>query len=265
MTPVVTRLPEPGAGARWEETEVGEHRLRSRAWRSGGADRPEDVVVLVHGLVVSSSYHVPLACHLARQHEVHALDLPGFGRSSRPEVMLDTRALGLVLGGWLDANGLRGATLVANSYGCQVVTETLLARPDLAGRLVLLGPTIDRHGRRLDEQLRRWRLEQKTQSLQLQRVIAADYVRAGLRRALATFRHAMADAIEDRLPFLDLPTLVLRGTRDPIVSERWAREVTDLLPDATLVQAPGATHAVNHEMPLQTARITEHFLRRTAA
>jgi 2-hydroxy-6-oxonona-2,4-dienedioate hydrolase len=216
--------------------------------------------VLVHGLVVSSRYHAPLGRHLARHRPVHAPDLPGFGLSDRPEHTLDTRQLGRSLAEWMDARGLADVALIANSYGCQIATETTLARPDLVGRLVLLGPTIDRHARRLPEQLRRWREEQKTQSPALRRILMRDYLRAGAPRAIATFRHALADRMEERLPLLDVPTLVCRGSRDPIVSQRWAAEVAELLPDGQLAVLPGATHAVNHEMPLQTARTIEYFL-----
>jgi 2-hydroxy-6-oxonona-2,4-dienedioate hydrolase len=41
-------------------------------------------VVLVHGLVVSSRYMVPLAEVLARWFDVYAPDLAGFGRSEKP-------------------------------------------------------------------------------------------------------------------------------------------------------------------------------------
>ncbi|MFA9432962.1 alpha/beta fold hydrolase [Egicoccus sp. AB-alg2] len=244
---------------RWHEVRAGRWRTASRIWQRHDTTgrRP---VVLVHGLVVSSAYHVPLAERLAGRWTVHAPDLPGFGRSERPEQALDTRGLGRALIDWMDARGLTGTALVANSYGCQVVAEALLARPDLADRLVLLGPTMDPRARRYDEQLRRWRLEQKTQSRALQRLLVRDYLTAGIPRALATFRHAMNDAIEDKLPYLDAPALVVRGTRDPIVEDRWAVEVSRLLPDARLCRLPGATHAVNHEMPLQTARVVTHFL-----
>jgi 2-hydroxy-6-oxonona-2,4-dienedioate hydrolase len=217
-------------------------------------------VVLVHGLVVSSRYHVPLGDLLGRHRPVHAPDLPGYGESDEPDGDLDTRGLGRALATWLDAEGLADVVLVGNSYGCQVVAETALVRPELANRLVLLGPTVDRRGRQLDEQLRRWRLEGKTQTGALQRILIRDYAAAGIARARATLQHALEDAIEDKLPFLDVPTLVVRGTRDPIVPQRWAEEVTDLLPDAHLAVLPGATHAVNHEQPLQTARVIERFL-----
>ena len=262
------------SGWRARSTRVGGHAVTSRQLAPAGddptrgdgppgRDRP---VVLVHGLVVSSSYHVPLGERLAqRGFEVHAPDLPGFGRSSKPDHHLDTRELGHVLASWIEACELRGATVVANSYGCQIVAEALLGRPELADRVVLLAPTMERRARHVPEQLRRWRAEQKTQSRPLQRLLVRDYLSAGIPRAIATFRHALADVIEDKLPYLRQPTLVCRGSRDPIISQSWADEVRDLLPDGHGAVLPGATHAINHEMPLQTARVIDGFLHRAAA
>ena len=125
----------PGSRWRARSTLVGGHAVASRhlappggdPMRGDGAPGSERPVVLVHGLVVSSSYHVPLGERLAeRGYEVHAPDLPGFGRSSKPEEHLDTRELGHVLASWLDACELRGVTLVGNSYGCQILAEALL-------------------------------------------------------------------------------------------------------------------------------------------
>jgi 2-hydroxy-6-oxonona-2,4-dienedioate hydrolase len=233
--------------------------LAVRDWSGQDDGRP---VVLVHGLVVSSRYHVPLGDRLARRRRVLAPDLPGFGASERPRGHPDSRALGTVLARWLDGTGVAPVALVANSYGCQIATHTALARPDLVDRLVLLGPTMDPRGRRVGEQLRRWARESRTQSSALQRILLRDYARAGPRRALATFRHALADRIEDRLPHLHVPSLVVRGTRDPIVPQRWAEEAAGLLPDGQLAVLPGATHAVNHEQPAQTARVLDRFLSR---
>jgi 2-hydroxy-6-oxonona-2,4-dienedioate hydrolase len=264
MTP--RSRPDHTAGHQRCRTELDGRGIAFRRWPpangvGGTAAEPGSApAVLVHGLVVSSRYHVPLADLLARRREVLAPDLPGFGDSDRPTGHPDTRELGTCLARWLDAEGRSGVTLVANSYGCQIVAHTVLARPDLVGRLVLLGPTMDPRGRRVGEQLRRWRLEAKTQSSALQLILARDHARAGPRRALATFRHALDDAVEEQLPYVPVPTLVVRGTRDPIVPQQWAQEATELLPHGHLRVLPGATHAVNHEQPQQTARVLERFL-----
>jgi 2-hydroxy-6-oxonona-2,4-dienedioate hydrolase len=255
----VTRPEQPPTPFRWERTTVDGVTIASRHWDLAATVTPP--IVLIHGLVVSSSYHVPLAEHLAPSFAVHAPDLPGFGRhSDRPRPALDTRQLGRALEGWLEARSLGGAVLVANSYGCQIAAEALLPRPELASSLVLLGPTMDPRARRVSSQLVRFWREQRVQSRPLKRRLARDYLAAGPVRAVATFRHALHDAIEDKLAFLDLPTLVVRGSRDPHVPLGWAREVARRLPDGHLLELPGATHALNHDMPLQTARVIEHFL-----
>jgi 2-hydroxy-6-oxonona-2,4-dienedioate hydrolase len=260
MTPTgsaSTPAGNPPAPHRLRRDRVDDLDIAVRTWPGGSDGRP---AVLVHGLVVSSRYHVPVGDRLARRRPVLAPDLPGFGASDRPSGHPDTRALGGLLARWLDAADLGPVALVANSYGCQIATHTALARPDLLDRLVLLGPTMDPRGRRVGEQLRRWARESRTQTSALQRILLRDYAKAGPRRALATFRHALADRIEDRLPHLHTPTLVVRGTRDPIVPQRWAEEAAGLLPDGQLAVLPGATHAVNHEQPAQTARVLDRFL-----
>jgi 2-hydroxy-6-oxonona-2,4-dienedioate hydrolase len=244
---------------RLRRDRVGDLELAVRTW-PGADDGPP--AVLVHGLVVSSRYHVPLGDRLAPRRPVLAPDLPGFGASDRPRGHPDTRTLGQLLARWLLVADVGPVALVANSYGCQIATHTALAHPDLVERLVLLGPTMDPRGRRVGEQLRRWARESRTQTSALQRILLRDHARAGPRRALATFRHALADRIEDRLPHLEMPALVVRGTRDPIVPQRWAEEAAERLPDGQLAVLPGATHAINHEQPAQTARVLDRFLTR---
>lgn len=43
------------------------------------------VVILVHGVVVSSSYMMPTAELLAPNYRVYAPDLPGYGKSDKPK------------------------------------------------------------------------------------------------------------------------------------------------------------------------------------
>ena len=99
--------------------------------------------MLVHGLGVSGTYMLPLAQSLASSFTVFVPDLPGCGRSQRPPEPFGISEFGAALGGWLDAAGLERPALVANSMGCQVVTELAARRPERVGPLVLVGPTVD--------------------------------------------------------------------------------------------------------------------------
>ena len=44
------------------------------------------------------------------------------------------------------------------------------------------------------------------------------------------FRYALEDRIEKKLSHVHVPSLVVRGGRDPIVPQHWAEEVARLLP-----------------------------------
>ena len=118
--------------------------------RVGGEGPP---VVLVHGYGVSGSYMLPLAQSLAPSYSVFAPDLPGYGRSQRPHIPLGIADLAAALAGWLDAAGLRCPAFVANSMGCQIVTELAVRLPRRVGPMVLIGPTVDPQRRAARHQL----------------------------------------------------------------------------------------------------------------
>jgi 2-hydroxy-6-oxonona-2,4-dienedioate hydrolase len=117
------------------------------------ADRPP--VILVHGLVISSRYMVPLARRLAPDFQVYAPDLPGFGNSAKPPFTLTLSELADALAEWMTAAGLTRAALVGNSVGCQILAEFALRHPTRADRLVLIGPTVDPAARTARQQLAR--------------------------------------------------------------------------------------------------------------
>lgn len=217
-------------------------------------------VVLVHGLGVASTYMVPTAVRLAPDYRVYAPDLPGFGHSDKPPRALDIPELADALVSWLDAVGLERAHLIGNSMGCQIIVDTAVRHPARVERAVLQGPTIDRHARTLPQQLGRTLLDVFHEHPSQPLVQTRDYAKFGLRRSLRTFQFAVRDRIEDKVPLVRAPTLVVRGARDPIVSQRWAEEVTRLLPEGRLVVIPGAPHTLNYSTPREFVRVLRPFL-----
>ena len=224
---------------------------------AGGRGEP---VVLVHGFGVSGTYMLPLAGELEDRFSVFVPDLPGYGRSEHPDAPLGVGALADALAGCLDALGLERPALVANSLGCQVVTELAAQRPDRAGPLVLIGPTIDPDRRRARRQLLAGVSDLAREPLSLVAVAAHDDAVMGLRALLATARSALADRIEDRLPLIRQPVLVVRGERDPFVSAEWAERVARSLPEARLAVVRGAPHAVHYARPDVVAGLVTAFL-----
>ena len=206
-------------------------------------------VVLVHGLVIASRYMVPTAERLAPLCNVYAPDLPGYGKSAKPARMLSLAGLADALARWMSAAGLERAHLVGNSFGCQVIAEFVLRHPRRVDRIVLQGPTVDPSARTLGRQLLRLARNSAREPKSLGFISLADYWAAGLRRARATIRMALEDRIEDKLPSIQAPTLVVRGTRDPLVPHAWAERVAQLLPRGELVEVPDLPHTINYSAP----------------
>lgn len=216
-------------------------------------------MVLVHGFVVSSRYLLPLARVLARERDVWLPDLPGFGRSPGPRAALPMPGLADALAAWLLDARLAPATLLANSMGCQVLAELGARHPRVVDRLVLVGPTVDPAARGPLREALRWLLE-SPRDLPLTPIVAADLVRARPRRALATYRHMLAHRMEDVLPRVAAPTLVVRGEHDRIASAAWVERAAALLPHGRALTVPGVGHAANFHGPEPLARAVQPFL-----
>lgn len=216
--------------------------------------------VLVHGFVISSAYMIPLAARLARTCRVYAPDLPGFGRSEGPPEALDVDALADALLATLDALGLARPAIVANSMGCQVATSLAARHPDRVGRLVLAGPTVEAGTRTVWRQTVRILRAVPHERPSLLLLHARDWLRPGPRRIWRTLRAVLADRIEDRLPRVAAPTLVVRGGSDRLVSREWAQSVAHLIPDSRFVELPGEGHALNYSAADELVAVVGPFL-----
>jgi 2-hydroxy-6-oxonona-2,4-dienedioate hydrolase len=217
-------------------------------------------IVLVHGIGVASRFMVPAAEVLAPYHRVYAPDLPGFGESDKPAHILNVVELTDALAEWTRAIGVGSAAFLGNSFGCQIVVDLAVRYPELVERAVLQGPTMDPRARTAWRQIARLLRNSRREPLSHGLISAREYPRCGFRRLMKTFHYALEDRIEEKLPHVRAPALVVRGSRDPIVPQRWAEEVASLLPEGRLAVIPGAPHTVVYDAPLELARLVLPFL-----
>ncbi len=238
---------------------VGDLRVHVRL-SADSTERSALPLVLVHGLGVSSRYMIPLAELLAAGRPVYAPDLPGFGRSEKPRRTFDVHEQAEFLASWMPAMGLSRADFLGHSLGCQVVADLAFHHPDRVLRLALAAPTIDDRGRSVPRELGRLLRDSWREPFSLTPIVIDDYVRAGFRRALRTLRYALDDRIEEKLPSLPMRTLVLRGERDPVVSQDWTERVQKLLPAGRLAVVARAAHAFQYSSPREVADLLVRFL-----
>jgi NADP-dependent 3-hydroxy acid dehydrogenase YdfG/pimeloyl-ACP methyl ester carboxylesterase len=253
------RAGQPGAKLQSRWTFVDGLRMHARV--STDPVGPDSLpLVLVHGVGVASRYFVPTAERLARHYRVYVPDLPGFGASDKPPRALGLVELADVLDHWMHAVGLDRGIILGNSVGCQIVAHLAVRHPMRAERLILVGPTMDPAARTAVRVIGRWLRNNRRERVSQIPISLSDYAAAGVGRVWRTFRYALRDRLEEQLPRIGTPTLVVRGGLDAIVSQDWAEEVTRLLPNARLVVVPGKAHTLNYNAPEDLAREVRRFV-----
>jgi 2-hydroxy-6-oxonona-2,4-dienedioate hydrolase len=228
--------------------------------RTGAQRDTAPQIICVHGVAVSSSYMAPLARQLARRFNVFAPDLPGYGRSSRPDGALDVPQLADDLAQWVRAAGAAPAVLVANSFGCQVAADLAARQPDLVTTLILIGPTLDPALRRFFHPM--WREARSVwyDHPAIVPLVLHDVIDMNFGRALRMYYHCLRDRIEDKLPHVRAPALVLRGDHDQVADQAWCERVVELLPKASLKVIPHGGHVVHYTRPTETADMITRFI-----
>lgn len=229
-------------------------------WPAARQSAGRPAVVLLHGLMVSSRYMVPLARRLSAGFPVLVPDLPGWGRSSKPRRALSVPALADALAAWLGAVGLRRPVLVANSFGCQVAVDLAARYPGHASRLVLLGPTLAPEARGLWPTAGRWALNVPLEPIGLDLLAVRDLLDMGPKRLLGSLGVMVSDRIEEKLPRVAAPTLVVRGGHDRLVPARWAARAAALLPNGQVATIPDRPHTINYNAPDAVARLVRDFV-----
>jgi 2-hydroxy-6-oxonona-2,4-dienedioate hydrolase len=237
---------------RW--TVVGGDSIHSRetadAW-----DADARGVILVHGVGATARYFDPLLRELDGRAAAAAVELPGIGGSSASRLPRDIAQQADVLAAWLRATGRHPAVLVGNSMGAQTVVELAIRHPALVERLVLIGPTMDQAARSPLRQIRRLLVDATVERPSLIALTLADTFRTRRRAVYRYFRAALDHHIEERVPLVAAPILVVRGERDVVVPRRWARTVAAAAPQGRFVEVPGAAHAAHHGRPRRIAAL----------
>jgi pimeloyl-ACP methyl ester carboxylesterase len=257
--------------------------------RSTGSD-----ILLLHGLGATRASMLSLAARLSHHHRVHAIDLPGFGSSSKP-------ARGRYSAPWfaeivfelMDELDLDRAHLVGNSMGGRIAIEMGLTRPDRVRSLGLLSPAvawIRRDFHRVVRLLRPefgflphaftrkrvsgtfWGIFNDLDAVdpELGDLIVDEFLRIyhapGARHAfLASARNIYLDdprGFYPRLASLQAPALFIWGGCDPLVPAAFSRHVAQRLPQAEQVTLEGCGHVPQVERPDETLVLLRKLIAR---
>ncbi len=235
-----------------------------------GAAKPSSPpLVLVHG-AGGTHLHWPPQVRRLEGHLVHALDLPGHGRSAGKGRTSVPEYRDVVLA-WADAVGLERFVLAGHSMGGAIAQEFALTYPErLAGIiLVATGARLRVHPKILqglqenpEETVRliaEWAYGESPSPDDL-----ALYVRRTLEiPPEVTHGDFAACNIWDRMGDIDritLPALIIAGEADKLTPPKYAQYLHEHIPNSRLVLIPKAGHMVMLEAPEVVAREISAFL-----
>jgi pimeloyl-ACP methyl ester carboxylesterase len=220
------------------------------------------VMMHLHGFGLSGRYLLPTAEALSDEFHTLVPDLPGFGRSGNAIEPLTVTELAHAAAAFLDTQGISKVTLVGNSMGCPVICEFGYSYPDRLERAILVSPAGGINNQPLPRAVRQLSHDGIREPVGLLSVAVPDYLRFGVPSTFRMFRALMQYPSLDRLLALDKPTLVVAGSRDPLMPGRARiQEVAEQVEHRVVfVVIDGAAHAINFSHPGELANVIRQFM-----
>lgn len=246
-------------------------------------------LVLIHGFLAWSFTWRKNVPALAGKFRTFALDLRGFGLSSRGTAGpygLDDQAR--LVAAFLDAQGIERAAVIGHSMGGEVALRLALLYPRRVRGLVVVAPSalVRRRPGILERALVPVPVlgPLAVRLLILNRRFAARAVREGYYRKEAATPDAVAGYLRpasvrgsartlaamlrqldfggaaDRLSAVAQPTLIVWGENDPWIPFAHAQRLAAILPNARLVSFPECGHVPPEEYPERFHEVVIPFL-----
>lgn len=254
-------------------------------YEAGNLESP--AIILVHGLGDEADTWRYILPGLSSAYHVIALDLPGFGRSDKPERSYTAVFYQEVLFDLQQTLGIERATLVGHSLGAAIVQSFALNYPAQVERLALVAGGLAARNQKLDlptlaylvpglgewlyNHLRRdaqsafktlapyyhdlSAISIEDQAFLFQRVNERVWSDGQRRAFLSTLRNlarwlpAQQRQLPESLGKLFFPTQVVWGLDDRISSIENGRWLVKIQPTAKLTEIPGAGHNLQQEKP----------------
>ena len=250
-------------------------------------ERSGSVVVLIHGYTDSARDWVPMLPYLSKRYRLILVDIRGHGRSSKPECCYTRLDFAYDIKLLLDVLGVQKADIVGHSLGSIIAQTFAEYWPERTAHVVLISST---GGSPPGGPKRPPQFDFAAEIRKLKEPIDADspfmiawwdsptpvdpdFIHrqrkdaAGipLRVWLAVLDQGLrADTafvdLQGTLPRLKAPTLLIWGSKDPIMEEDKRQSLRDALPGASVKVFEGLGHNPFWEDPRAVAQVINAFL-----
>ena len=250
-------------------------------------ERSGPPVVLIHGYTDNARDWVPMLPYLSKRDRLILVDIRGHGRSSKPECCYTRIDFAYDIKLLLDALGVQRADIVGHSLGSIIAQTFAEYWPERTAHVVLISST---GGSPPDRPKKPPQFDFAAEIRKLKEPIEADspfmiawwdsptpvdpdFIRrqrkdaAGipLRVWLAVLDQALPannlyGDLQSTLPRLKAPTLLIWGSKDPIMEEDMRQSLRNALPNAKVKIFDGLGHNPFWEDPRGVAEVVNAFL-----
>lgn len=230
-----------------------------------GEGRP---VLLLHGWGCTHSIFDSVVPAFEGKYRVYTFDLPGFGESDEPDSVWGVEDYTGMVEAFCKHEGLESPALLGHSFGGRI--SILFSSRNKVSRVVLVDAAGIKPRRTLRYHIKVcW---YKTWKFVVLKVLRSEklFRRLGSRAGSSDYRNAsdrmkailsrtVNEDLRSRLPLIKAPTLLFWGTRDTATPIGDARLMEKSIPDAGLVEVPGAGHFSFLEAPGTFAAVIKSF------
>lgn len=234
-------------------------------------------IVIVHGVGGHKEDWVAVAQALAQTRFVLAVDMLGFGGSSKTGDDFSMPVQAAALAALLDHHNIEKADLVGNSVGGWVTATFAATYPDRLNRLVLIdaagfkamfegAPPVNFDPNDADEMQKLINITINSEVAQtpgLARRAFENYVASGEKAISATWGKSLfvSPRLEELLPRITAPTLVLWGADDRLFPSALASVFAGQIADAQTRLIPNAGHFPQIDNPTATIEALSDYLK----
>lgn len=282
-------------GVRYALRELPAGRCKVSALVAGPRDAPP--LLLIHGLGATKASWLTIVPELSRRRRVIAVDLPGFGASSKPNARYDAGWFADRMLQMLDELGYDSVALAGNSMGGRVSMEMAMRAPDRIESVVCLSPAtaFTRRPALALARLARPELGILVGRLPRSQVMAGlqslfadpsrlddSWYEAAIDDFMSTWRSPRArvaffrslrniyldeplgeNGFWKRLAGLETPALYVYGKRDVLITHHFSKKVERHLPHAEVSVWRDCGHVPQIEFPERTLELMLGFLERS--
>ena len=236
-------------------------------------------LVLVHGLGASAERWNFVMPSFSKDYHVIVPDLIGFGYSDKPLVDYTPEFFSDFLRKFFDTLGIEKSNLIGSSLGGQVAAEYTSTNPNYIEKLILVSPAgVNKQSTpALDayimaalypnEQSAKNAFEMMEGSgREVDQTIVQGFIeRMQLPNAKLAFMSTIlglknADLITTKLKSITTPTLIIWGSKDPVIPIQNADEFVSSIKDCRFYRMDGCGHTPYVQDPEKFVSIVQNFL-----